>query len=59
MLQLKDVNIVVQGMEAFISSSKTDQSGRGHVVRIARGGDACELGKKINLRSEEKSIKHY
>lgn len=36
-IRLEDVNMVIQGMEVFISSSKTDQTGRGHVVRVARG----------------------
>lgn len=36
-IRLEEINIVIQGLEIFIPSSKTDQRGRGHVVRLARG----------------------
>ncbi len=36
-IRLEDINIVIQGLEIYIPSSKTDQTGRGHVVRLARG----------------------
>jgi len=36
-VDVNDLNFVLEGLEILIPYSKTDQEGKGHVVRIARG----------------------
>ena len=36
-IRVEEISIVLQGMEIKIPNSKTDQEGRGHTVRLARG----------------------